>query len=50
MIKKDVNPEWKEDLTLSVTDPIHPFILVIKAFIIRLVYFFYASWFSYNRI
>ena len=21
MIKKDVNPEWNEDLTLSVTDP-----------------------------
>ncbi|KAL5174749.1 Protein C2-DOMAIN ABA-RELATED 4 [Glycine soja] len=29
VIKKDVNPEWKEDLTLSVTDPIHPFILTV---------------------
>lgn len=28
VIKKDVNPEWNEDLTLSVTDPNHPIQLV----------------------
>ncbi|TKY61070.1 C2-DOMAIN ABA-RELATED 4 [Spatholobus suberectus] len=29
VIKKDINPEWNEDLTLSVTDPIRPFILTV---------------------
>lgn len=29
VIKKDVNPEWKEDLTLSVTDPIRSFRLTV---------------------
>lgn len=28
VIKKDVNPEWNEDLTLSVTDPSIPIKLV----------------------
>jgi hypothetical protein len=28
VIKKDVNPEWNEDLTLSITDPVLPFKLV----------------------
>jgi len=30
VIKKDVNPEWNQDLTLSITDPILPFKLVKK--------------------
>jgi len=30
VIKKDVNPEWNEDLTLSITDPVLPFKLVKK--------------------
>lgn len=30
VIKKDVNPEWNEDLTLSITDPVVPFKLVKK--------------------
>ncbi|XP_020215914.1 protein C2-DOMAIN ABA-RELATED 4 [Cajanus cajan] len=29
VIKKDVNPEWNEELTLSVTDPIRSFILTV---------------------
>ncbi|KAL4633054.1 protein C2-DOMAIN ABA-RELATED 4-like [Castanea sativa] len=29
VIKKDVNPEWNEDLTLSVTDPNHPIQLTV---------------------
>ncbi|KAK7251734.1 hypothetical protein RIF29_35188 [Crotalaria pallida] len=29
VIKKDVNPEWNEDLTLSVTDPHRPFVLTV---------------------
>lgn len=28
VIKKDVNPEWNEDLTLSITDPNVPITLV----------------------
>lgn len=28
VIRKDINPEWNEDLTLSVTDPSEPVILV----------------------
>jgi hypothetical protein len=28
VIRKDVNPEWNEDLTLSVTEPVLPFKLV----------------------
>lgn len=28
VIRKDVNPEWNEDLTLSVTDPNEPVIVV----------------------
>lgn len=28
VIKKDVNPEWNEDITFSVTDPNHPILLV----------------------
>lgn len=30
VIKKDVNREWNEDLTLSVIDPNHPVSLVSK--------------------
>ncbi|CAL0312363.1 unnamed protein product [Lupinus luteus] len=29
MIRKDVNPEWNEDLTLSVTLPLSPFLLTV---------------------
>ncbi|XVE58860.1 hypothetical protein DITRI_Ditri04bG0203000 [Diplodiscus trichospermus] len=29
VIKKDVNPEWNEDLTLSVTDPSNPIKLTV---------------------
>ncbi|XP_047149397.1 protein C2-DOMAIN ABA-RELATED 4 [Vigna umbellata] len=29
VIKKDINPEWNEDLTLSVTDPSAPVILTV---------------------
>ncbi|KAK7358125.1 hypothetical protein VNO77_00046 [Canavalia gladiata] len=29
VIKKDVNPEWNEDLTLSVTEPIEPINLTV---------------------
>ncbi|KAE9613839.1 putative C2 domain-containing protein [Lupinus albus] len=29
MIKKDVNPEWNEDLTLSVTRPLSPLVLTV---------------------
>ncbi|KAF5734561.1 ADP-ribosylation factor GTPase-activating protein AGD11 [Tripterygium wilfordii] len=29
VIKKDVNPEWNEDLTLSITDPNHPVKLTV---------------------
>lgn len=29
VIKKDVNPEWNEDLTLTVTDPIGSFLLTV---------------------
>ncbi|PKI77822.1 hypothetical protein CRG98_001786 [Punica granatum] len=29
VIKKDVNPEWNEDLTLSVSDPIQPVKLTV---------------------
>ncbi|XP_019446129.1 PREDICTED: protein C2-DOMAIN ABA-RELATED 4-like [Lupinus angustifolius] len=29
MIKKNVNPEWNEDLTLSVTYPLSPFLLTV---------------------
>lgn len=29
VIEKDVNPEWNEDLTLTVTDPNSPIKLVI---------------------
>ncbi|CAK8579754.1 unnamed protein product [Lathyrus sativus] len=29
VIKKDINPEWNEDLTLSITDPIIPFKLTV---------------------
>jgi Ca2+-dependent lipid-binding protein len=32
VIKKDVNPEWNEDLTLSVTDPNLP-IMLVKCFV-----------------
>jgi len=28
VIKKDINPEWNEDLTLSVSDPSIPLMLV----------------------
>ena len=31
VIKKDVNPEWNEDLTLSVTDPKVPVKLVTSS-------------------
>ncbi|CAL0331118.1 unnamed protein product [Lupinus luteus] len=29
VIKKDVNPEWNEDLTLSVSNPLCPFVLTV---------------------
>ncbi|WJX54491.1 Protein C2-DOMAIN ABA-RELATED 4 [Trifolium repens] len=29
VIRKDVNPEWNEDLTLSVTEPVLPFKLIV---------------------
>ncbi|GAU12798.1 hypothetical protein TSUD_72840 [Trifolium subterraneum] len=29
VIKKDINPEWNEDLTLSVTEPVLPFMLTV---------------------
>ncbi|KAK2439646.1 Protein C2-DOMAIN ABA-RELATED 4 [Trifolium repens] len=29
VIRKDVNPEWNEDLTLSVTEPVLPFKLTV---------------------
>ncbi|XP_027339966.1 protein C2-DOMAIN ABA-RELATED 4-like [Abrus precatorius] len=29
VIKKDVNPEWNEDLTLSVTDHLHSIVLTV---------------------
>ncbi|CAI8620045.1 unnamed protein product [Vicia faba] len=29
VIKKDINPEWNEDLTLSITEPILPFKLTV---------------------
>ena len=32
VIKKDVNPEWNEDLTLSITDPDIPIMLVSTVF------------------
>lgn len=35
VIKKDVNPEWNEDLTLSVADPNIPVKLVRKLLCIR---------------
>lgn len=38
VIKKDVNPEWNEDLTLSVTDPSIPVKLVIASSINNLIH------------
>lgn len=35
VIKKDVNPEWNEDLTLSVTDPSIPIKLVSCNYVYR---------------
>nr|AFK44826.1 unknown [Lotus japonicus] len=29
VIHKDINPEWNEDLTLSITDPFKPFVLTV---------------------
>ncbi|PIN20552.1 putative Ca2+-dependent phospholipid-binding protein [Handroanthus impetiginosus] len=29
VIRKDINPEWNEDLTLSVSDPNHPIFLTV---------------------
>ncbi|PNX94265.1 putative ADP-ribosylation factor GTPase-activating protein, partial [Trifolium pratense] len=29
VIRKDINPEWNEDLTLSVTEPVLPFMLTV---------------------
>ncbi|KAJ1394239.1 C2 domain [Sesbania bispinosa] len=29
VIKKDINPEWNEELTLSVTHPVVPFLLTV---------------------
>nr|AFK34568.1 unknown [Lotus japonicus] len=29
VIHKDINPEWNEDLTLSITDPVKPFVLTV---------------------
>lgn len=33
VIRRDVNPEWNEDLTLSVIDPSEPVIVVRPLFV-----------------
>ena len=37
MIKKDVNPVWNEDLTLSVSDPNLPIKLVISLYLLSVL-------------
>lgn len=32
-MKKNLNPEWNEDLTLSITDPIQPVKIVSDSYI-----------------
>lgn len=41
VIKKDVNPEWNEDLTLSITDPNVPITLVRFLFNLILINIFF---------
>ena len=53
VIKKDVNPEWNEDLTLSITDPSHPIKLVsllVTSYYINVVQKWKASSITYASI
>jgi Ca2+-dependent lipid-binding protein len=37
VVKKNINPEWNEDLTLSIADPIVPIKLVSVIFLVTLM-------------